>query len=408
MKIIITEVQITCIVLMGLITLFLAFFLPTKITAGGKAHNANKLLTFGTLLITIHFCIQYGIHKHLENVSEMRTIINLLFGIPISYFFSLSYLYLLRDGKIHRWEWYLGPIALTISLVIVLMNLKEILLPNEVTQSIYLMCIIYGTTLLYYRLLLIQSFIRVRNKTLKEMHPEHTLLIQRTKWSLLVLVIIAFGFPFMTFCTSLTMRAWYGILAISSSFFYIISFISYCLTDIAKDPMTEVYVEEAKNEQERNEEERNEEEEETTAKPIAELTEGMNAIVKRFIEKESYTLAGITQKDAAIEMGISCNKLRMWLRSTPHEKFNNWIMSLRIEKSKELLMKKPELSNDEIAELCGFCDRQYFQHQFSKKEGVSPTKWQKKQNTYLYSDAIERRSFSDTEKSDTEKSDTEK
>ena len=372
MKIYITEVQITCIVLMGLITLLLAKFLPAYVNFGRKIHVARKFLTYGTLLITVHFIIQYFLHKNLHDVAEIRTIVNLLFGIPISYFFNISYLYLMQQGNIRRRNWWIGPIALILSFTVLFISMVAMIQHHELPYTTIIMSLIYGTTLIYYKVELIKAFFKAKKEIAEHKNPALSQLIEWTRWSLLILVLVAFGFPFMTFCTNHILRSVYGILAISSSFFYIVSFIGYCLTNSNKVEQNEANVVEKpvfSNE--------------TTSMSIIEPTEKMNAIIQDFIQKESYTIAGITLKDAAIEMGISCNKLRVWLRGTPYEKFNNWIVSLRIEKSKKLLIKNPDLSNEEIAEQCGFCDRQYFQHQFSKKEGVTPTRWQREHTTNM-------------------------
>ena len=76
-------------------------------------------------------------------------------------------------------------------------------------------------------------------------------------------------------------------------------------------------------------------------------------------------------------MDIPTNRLKVWLQGTEYEKFSNWITFLRIDKAKELMLQNPESNIEEIAEQCGFCDRPYFSRQFTKQEGISPSKWTK-------------------------------
>ena len=360
MRMNITEVQSTCIILTGLITFFLAFFLPKYAKMERKIRYAQKFLTHSTLLITIHFCVQYYLHKNANDVAAMRTVINLFFGIPISYFFNISYLYLLRDGKIRKWEWWIAPLAMVAAIIVFMASFNLTKFPNQFTAAIYMMSFIYGSTLLYYRFLLLQSYFQVRREIRdNQQHPLYSLL-KWTKWSLWVLIFTALGFPIMTFCPNTLMRSLYGILAISSLFFYILSFVGYSLT--------------CNTETEKATTKENAEESSSSTSTF-EISEQMAQAIDSFIEKNYYTTPGITMKDAAVQMGISCNKLRLWLRTTEFEKFNNWIVFLRIEKSKELMIQHPALNNQEIAEKCGFCDRQYFQLQFSKLEGISPSKW---------------------------------
>ena len=367
MSISITEVQTTCIFLMGLITLFLALLLPKYVKMERTIHNALNLLSASTLTITLHFCVQYILHKNVEDVAETRTVINMLFGIPISYFVNLSYLYLLRGSKIKKKEWWIAPIALLLSILVCSTHLVLSFSSNTLITTTYIMSFIYGCTLIYYRCLLLQAFFSVRRMVMNQKDHPLAMLISWTKWSLFILIITAIGFPFMTFCTNSTMRSIYGILSISSFFLYILSFVGYCLTYQAQA----------------NDESNKEEtacDNETAAVLNTEMNEQLAQAINSFITQGLYTTSGITLKDAAIQMGISCNRLRLWLRTTEYEKFSTWILHLRIEKSKEMLLKYPSLNNQEIAEKCGFCDRQYFQLQFSKLEGISPSKWVKEQS----------------------------
>ena len=359
----ITEVQITCIVLMGLITLFLAFSLH-RYTANEKViNNARKLLTGGTILVMIHFTFQYILHKNENNVEDTRTMFNMIFGIPITYFVDLSYLYLQREGRIQKIEWLYGPSVFFLSILILAIALlskqTEVTLPfaNKITA------IIYSTVLIYYGALQLFEYFKIR-RTLGNDHTHYLrTLLKWTKFSMFTVIVVSLGFPFMTFNTNLLMRSLYGILSISSAFFYILCFIGFCLNYSIK---TNVAFAISKAEKE-----------EKGQTATDQKTELMASIAEDFVRSGYYLQAGITVKDVAIRMGVSCNMLKSWLHSTEYDKFNTWITYLRIEKSKELLVNNPYLNSEEIAEQCGFCDRQYFQQLFKKQEGVSPYKWLK-------------------------------
>ncbi len=64
-----------------------------------------------------------------------------------------------------------------------------------------------------------------------------------------------------------------------------------------------------------------------------------------------------------------------WLSRSEYGKFSNWIQSLRIAKAKKLLTEENDLSSNQVAKLCGYCDRQYFQRIFQQKEGMTPAQW---------------------------------
>ena len=359
----ITEVQITCIVLMGLITLFLVFSLPRYTIAGKVLDFARKLLAVGTFLVMIHFIFQYVLHKAENDIEDIRSMANMLFGIPITYFVDMSYLYLLRKGRILKLEWTYGPATFFFCLLLFIITLlsKESRLTLPLTNKIA--AIIYATVLIFYCMLQLWEYFKIRRALRTENDPSQKALLRWTQYSMFTLIVIGLGFPFMTFNSNLLMRSFYGILSISSAFFYILCFIGYSLNYTTKTILSPIRAEEY--------EAKKKKEQQINDKKM----EVMVSVADEFIKSEYYLQAGITIKDVAVRMGISCNMLKVWLHSTKYEKFNNWITYLRIEKSKELLLNNPYLNSEEIAEQCGFCDRQYFQQLFKKQEGISPYKW---------------------------------
>ena len=351
---------------MGLITLFLTFFLPRYTDLGKIQNTARKLLTLGTSLVTVHFILQNILHKNIDNVSEIRTVVNLLFGIPISYTFNLSYLYLQRLGSISKFEWLFGPIAFSLSLLVAAAYYIVGFQGLDSNTTAYTMSVIYASVLFLYCILQVREYFRIvrniRNNGVQKFIP----LLRWTRWSMFAVVIIGLGFPVMTFNPNLLMRSLYGILSISSAFFYILCFIGYSFNYKVKSSLGGT----SKIEPVCKEEE-GDRKEQVKEMQLARI----GAIVDKYVEKGCYLQSGITIKDVAVEMGISCNMLKMWLKTTPYKKFSNWLVYLRIEKAKDLLLAYPDLNCEEIAEKCGFCDRQYFQHQFTKQVGISPSKW---------------------------------
>ena len=365
----ITEVQITYIILMGLITLFLTFSLPRYTASEKVLDDARKLLAGGTLLVMIHFIFQYILHKRENNVEDIRTVFNMIFGIPITYLVNISYLYLQRKGQIKRIEWFFGPATFVLNILIFIIALSgsnsQVTIPfaNKITA------IIYSSVIIYYCVLQLLEYLKIKHSIEENKDLSQKTLIKWTKYSMFSVVIIGFGFPFMTFNTNLMMRSFYGVLSISSAFFYILCFIGYCLNynfktnlvTTAPNPVKTVPEKEQPTEIQR--------------------TDLIETIADDFVKSGYYLQTGITVKDVAVQMGISCNMLKTWLHTTKFEKFSNWITFLRIEKSKELLLNNPYLNSEEIAEQCGFCDRQYFQQLFKKQEGVSPCRWLKEKQT---------------------------
>lgn len=358
----ITEVQVTCIILMGLITLFLAFVLPTYTVAGRHYHHARKILSGSTFLVMLHFIAQYMLHKEADNIIETRTIINLLFGVPISYLANMSYIYLQREGKVPLHHWLYAPFILLIECAILAITWSVSRTLTVTHIATYIMALLYATTLFYYAFLIVHEHRCILKDLNDGKRLELAPFVKYTRWSLVLMVMLAFGFPLMTFNTSLLMRSLYGIMAISVFFFYIVSFAIYGIKIGVPQavPMSADIESEGQKEK---------------LQLSVTKMERMNSAIEAFIKSDAFTKSSITIKEAAEIMGVSMNMLKIWLSNSEYVKYNNWITALRIAKAKELLLSNPDMSYDAISEKCGFCDRQYFYRQFKKQEGVSPNNW---------------------------------
>lgn len=53
-----------------------------------------------------------------------------------------------------------------------------------------------------------------------------------------------------------------------------------------------------------------------------------------------------------------------------------YLNDVRLEAACKLLLSSPSLSNEEIAQLCGYANANYFAKVFRKKKHLSPKKWQ--------------------------------
>ena len=365
MENILTEVQSICIFLMGTLSIVLKFFLPRHLKYNGIFCTARKILTCGTVLVTIHFIIQYILHKNIEDVAMYRTLTNLIFGFPISYCFFLSIFYLHRRGDLRRWMWLTDPILALIAYTTAAMiyNIDASLLP----KAILIMAALYAIELIFNVVMLIHSYMHILKLNRYSADDSYILLIKWTKWYTLIMIGIGLGFPIMTFNPNVLMRSIYGILAILAAFFYILSFIGYGFAQKVyseKNLPEEVDINDILKETDAN-----------TNNLSSKKQKQMEEAIELFEKERFYLKSEITIKEMASLLGISVNMLRIWLRTSEYEKFNNWIIIYRIEYAKSLLVDAPEMTSEEIAEKCGFCDRQYFQKIFTKHVGISPFQW---------------------------------
>ena len=178
--------------------------------------------------------------------------------------------------------------------------------------------------------------------------------------------------PIMILSTNLTLRSIYGIFSLLVVFFYVFSFIGYALTDdvsissvsIAQDNKTHKQKEKdciLEKDQHPHEKKRIE----------------IETAISNFVQSRNYTETGITLKDVATEIGITRYALNNWLQTTEFKQFNNWLMSLRIDEAKRLMLEHPDWSNETVSKACGFSNRTYFQSQFNDRVGMTPCQWVK-------------------------------
>lgn len=402
MNLMITEVQIACIALMSMLVLLLAFVLPRYSEAGRVFERARKLLIVGTVLIVLHFILQYILHKQVANVADTRPFINLVLGFPITFTVNMSFVYLQRRGAIRVREWIAIPLTYALALIALVCFLLGDRTAEKVHQTQVVMATLYGITLVFCGLLQLRNHFRIMYLIRQEGKDFYIPLVRWMKWSMFVMLVISFGFPFMALNTNLLMRSLYGILSITAGFFYIFSFIGYGLsckprTELSKlirtvsvfdpgnsdvKPETETAPGVQTHHQEDVAPERNtdfDDNEEGDDDSLQQLDEAklrrIDFAVNKFIQDGIYLRSGITLKDAAALMNISRRLLRIWLKNTDYDKFTNWIVSLRIEQAKQMILQNPHMNSKEIADYCGFCDRQYYQHQFRKLVGITPAQW---------------------------------
>lgn len=82
-------------------------------------------------------------------------------------------------------------------------------------------------------------------------------------------------------------------------------------------------------------------------------------------------------EDVAAHVGLSRSYLSTLFKTELGETFTDYLNTMRIEKSKELLLN-PELTLADIAGLAGYSDQSYFTKKFAQLVGMSPGRYRKK------------------------------
>ena len=362
----INEFQFCATVLMGLLTLSLAVVLPRKGEIETDVSRSRCLLATGTLLLCIHFYLQYTLGFRTSGNVEDSVFLNLIFFMPASWLINLSMIYLLRKGKIRLWEWLTGPIVYGVSLAILIagklcddgwMNLKN---------AEYVASTIYGITLLHYN---VQEFIEFRRiKHALDNFYDHSMK-DRIRWfsvSLTLMALMALSSPISIFYNKRFILIGYGIIIIVCIYYYVLSFIcfsvsesSYLINVAKEEEESEAIILPAKlnNENEKN-------------------SQRVEQAVRKWMENRGHLQTGITIQNAVDEMHIPRYLLVQWIKNTEFEVFSRWIAHLRVEEAKRLMIAHPEYSNEAVATECGFSSRSYFQKVFRDLTGMTPLEFQ--------------------------------
>lgn len=106
--------------------------------------------------------------------------------------------------------------------------------------------------------------------------------------------------------------------------------------------------------------------------------EPVRLLLDAWVKKENYCNPNVTLQSMAKELQLSHRSLSLFFNRIEHKSFREWITALRIVKAKRLMVDDPCLSNEDVADMCGFSSRSYFQTSFRTLEGATPGEWRTK------------------------------
>lgn len=95
----------------------------------------------------------------------------------------------------------------------------------------------------------------------------------------------------------------------------------------------------------------------------------------KWVDEKRYREYDKTREEIAKELNTTKEILHYYFTTQMQVDFKTWRTVLRVEDAKNLLLEKPDLSINIIAEMSGFSDRSNFHRQFTKIVGCSPRQW---------------------------------
>lgn len=99
--------------------------------------------------------------------------------------------------------------------------------------------------------------------------------------------------------------------------------------------------------------------------------------LQEWIEAKGYCTRGVTISDLSNFIGTNRTTLSQYINQEFQLSFRDWINHYRCDEAVRQWTEQPNLTVYEVAEICGFSSRKYFDLVFSACKGVSPSKYWK-------------------------------
>lgn len=104
--------------------------------------------------------------------------------------------------------------------------------------------------------------------------------------------------------------------------------------------------------------------------------------INQWVENGGYRESGVTLDKTALALGSNRSYVSAYINSEYQCNFREWINALRIKYAKTLLTDSPDMTIERVAKESGFTSSAYFCRQFSKREGLTPTKWRERESYF--------------------------
>lgn len=370
--------QFTAVVLMLLLTVKLLFLRERRIKSR-QARQARRLMTTGTVLLSLHFAIQLKTGLRVMGITQ-SVMLNLAMLIPASYLFARAILLLQRRGNLSLADRWTGPAVWTVTMamlaVAALTDGKQLLSDTlEMRLAERAGAVLYMLMQGYYTWRHSVSLVAM-HRALHDYYDRDTDgMLRWMQYSIVGLMLLALMVPVAIFSSGPGMLA--VAFAVYFLMFYLVDSFCFYLTSPAPERMQAAEQNAAEVEEEL-ENLNNEKQTDAGTADAAVLSPEVMSEVEQAVEawkaRRGYCQTGLLQPLAAQAIGISRYRLTTWLHQQGL-KYTEWIAQLRVEEAKRTIVAHPDWSNDAVAQHCGFTDRTVLQRTFKRIEGITPQKY---------------------------------
>lgn len=101
----------------------------------------------------------------------------------------------------------------------------------------------------------------------------------------------------------------------------------------------------------------------------------LEQVIDQWVGQLGYCDSNITLDSLAQRLGVRRRELSQYVNVCRQTTFRDWLNTLRIEQAKRVIVERPQLSFEQIADKVGFSSRSYFDVVFKEKVGQTPAAW---------------------------------
>lgn len=339
--------QFSAMLIMALLMVKL-LMLPQRTITSPVVQKTRWLLLAGTILLGIHFFLQYKLGLRTRGIT-LAVMLNIAFFIPCSACFSLAILNLLSRGRLNEVEKYISIPVWLIAMAVLFIDRNNLLWAESIAT------ILYAGMQIYYTIREMRYIRHIQEILSDYFDTDKGYMLRWVEWSIYLLMLMALMVPVIIYGHDLLLILF--ALLFFFGIFYLVD--SFCLFVVSNAPDQVV---EAETETEQHD---------TGLRMSDNAMLRVDAAVSRWIALQGHLKAGLNMPSAAEEMGVPRYLLSAWFKQKGIH-YSDWLANLRITEAKQLIREHPDWSNETVAQHCGFSDRTYFQRKFKEITGMTP------------------------------------
>lgn len=336
-------------------------------------NHSRWMLVVATLLLAVHFLIQYIWHLREQSVTLCWTV-NLTFYVVSTPLYNMAELNLLRAGHHMKTRYWRNALFMVLCYVILAIGYftHTLVDDDKPWQTVtFLVALIYFFKVIELSCVLNKemkvAYTRLTDRELAHRHQALRYTARVMRW----IILLSLASPWVGMSPSLLLNAIYGMTIFVLLIWFQIKFLQYgenmteCIevndkileaTMTEKAPPSNPFEAEGTKADERDEE--------------------VQRRIEQWVNDRCFTNPKITIGEALQEMGITATALNYYLEQhTPVDNYRRWLPYLRIEEAKRIMTEHPDYSLEAIAADCGYANSSNFSRAFKTQEGMTPGQW---------------------------------